>query len=307
MDRTHAATTIRQPAYAELLIDSLDRYRYGGTDQLVNSVPTTSSQWTTRINNYALNGYFTRLAITQIMFQWNLPTIITGYNDMIDVQINSGAQAGTYQVDLTAGYYTPDALATEIENQLIAQTSDAGWTVSYLGGSFVFANANGFNLLPPDFTSVADQELAGRIQKCYQTLGLSSVAFDALTTSYTTFASNTPSMLATRFIDICSSYLTRFQDVKDSSTTQSHNFQNKMARVYPIPPSNRLSIDPNAGPSEFPFIITIDFATPKNIMWNPDEALNNFDIQLRDEFGDLVPWSESAGCEYLMTLLASEN
>jgi len=114
-----------------------------------------------------------------------------------------------------------------------------------------------------------------------------------------------------------SSYISKFQDVKDSSTSQIYNWQNKIARIYAVPPSNRVEISPNAGPSANPYILTIDYATPKQIMWSPDEALNNFTIELRDEDGEYLPYVTpqlspgptipAYGCEYALTLLASET
>jgi hypothetical protein len=59
-----------------------------------------------------------------------------------------------------------------------------------------------------------------------------------------------------------------------------------------------------------PFVMTIDYNTPKQIKWSPEEALGNFDIQLRDEYGGLVPFdtvSGAGGCEYCLTCLASES
>ena len=108
-----------------------------------------------------------------------------------------------------------------------------------------------------------------------------------------------------------SSYITKFQDVKDQSSTQGQSFNCIIARIYPIAPNTRIDISPDGGPSANPFQICIDYNTPKQIMWNPSEALGNFDIQLRDEWGNLLPYNTApgggGGCEYLLTCLASET
>jgi hypothetical protein len=307
MDKTHSATTIRQPAYAEILVDSMDRYKQGSTS-FVEPISTTSSSWRTNLPQYVLNGYFTRLAITQIQFAWNLPTIITGYNDEF-VLVDSNV--GDVTITLPQGYYTPNVMATTLQAQIRTATGDTDYTVTFTEGSFVISNSTlGTECCPQggDLNGTAEERIASR---CLHTLGFQEVQSATVTDTFNPYVGTVPTMLATRYIDILSSYISKFQDVKDSSTQTSLNYNNKIARIYACPPSNRIEIAPDAGPSANPFIMTIDYATPKMIMWNPDEALSNFDIQLRDENGDFVPFlidgTQGYGCEYAFTMLASET
>jgi hypothetical protein len=308
MDKLHSATTIRQPAYAEILVDSMDRYKQGSTS-FIDPIPTTSSSWRTNLPQYVLNGYFTRLAITQVQFAWNLPTIITGYNDKF-ILIDSNV--GDVTITLPQGYYTPNVMATTLQALIRLATTDNDYSVVFAEGSFVISNTNaGTECCPQggDFSSPDENE---RIYaRCLHTLGFQLVQSATFNDTFNPYVGTTPTMLATRYIDILSSYISKFQDVKDSSTQTGLLFNNKIARIYAVPPSNRIEIAPDAGPSANPFVMTIDYATPKMIMWNPDEALSNFDIQLRDENGDLVPFlingNVGYGCEYAFTMLASES
>jgi hypothetical protein len=307
MDKTHTATTIRQPAYAEILVDSMDRYSQGSTT-FQNPTPTTSSSWRTNLPAYVLNGYFTRLAITQIQFAWNLPTIITGYNDQF-ILIDSNA--GPVVVTLPQGYYTPAVMATTLQAQIRTATGDTDYNVVFDEGSFVISNTVlGTECCPQggDPQGLPEEIIYTR---CLNTLGFQFVQSATVTDTFNPYVGTIPTMLPTRFVDILSSYIAKFQDVKDSSTTLSLNFNNKIARIYAIPPSNRLEISSTGGPGANPYVLTVDYATPKMIMWNADEALSNFDIQLRDEWGTLLPWSvtgnEGYGCEYAFTMLASET
>lgn len=310
MDKTHAPQTIRLPAYAELLIDSMDRYRNGFPSEAVNI--TTSSRWTTSLNNYALNGYFTRLAVTQIQFQWNLPTIIGAYNNIFTIVIDNGEDEGEYEIELQEAFYTPTELASEIEDKLQTACPNSDLTCVYESASGVFYIASGdgteFTIQSPD--EAGDPTV---VRRTLHTLGFTRT--NALPRS--DYFGTIPTMLPTRYIDIISAYISKFQDVKDSSTSQNFNWQNKIARVYAVPPSNRVEIKADGGPSVNPYIMTIDYATPKQIMWSPDEALNNFTVELRDEEGEYLPFGPIAGlddpdrvaygCEYSMTLLASET
>jgi hypothetical protein len=117
-------------------------------------------------------------------------------------------------------------------------------------------------------------------------------------------------MLATRYIDLCSSYLTKYQRVKDVTTLPSHTISNVIARIYPTAPNTRVPLANDGSIGSQPFSLCIDYNTPKHIRWSPDEGVSNFDLQLRDEYGDLIPFdvtNGAYGCEYQLTILASES
>lgn len=310
MDQLHQGTPIRQPAAAQFLIDSLDRYKLGfpltGTDS------TTSSNWRTNLPSYVLNGYFTRLAVTQIQFQYNLPNMLEGYNN--DLYIFDGTDY--YLVTIPQGFYTPTELATAFELALNTDAPTIGavtanWEVSFVNGVFLIAADAVFYIVNPvESNNQGPEASATTYAKALITLGLLNTDTGAIlnpTASKYELYGSVPTMLATRFIDIHSSYITKFQDVKDSSTSQTLIYNSQIARIYPAALNTRIDISPDAGPCANPYILCIDYNTPKQIRWNPSEALANFDIQLRDEFGDLVPWSTQYGCEYLLTCLASET
>ena len=114
-------------------------------------------------------------------------------------------------------------------------------------------------------------------------------------------------MVYTKFIDICSSRLTQFQRVKDATTLINNTNTDVIARVYACPPNVTLN---GAQPGQLfstPWVMTIDYNTPKHIRWSPDQAINNFDIQLKDEYGQIIHWSTTYPTEYQMTFLASET
>jgi hypothetical protein len=310
MDRSeNAAVTQRPPAYAELLVDSLDRYPLGIP---AFGAQTTSSDWRTILQQVVLNGYFTRLAVSQIQFQWNLPTIITGYNDTIRIAVDDGANPPVESnLVIPQGFYTPDALAAAIQVALIAIDGAAGFTCVFDGtvGALKIETATaGYTF------GVVD--VPGLVQaRALSTTGLYS-APDLLAPL---LLGAPPSMLATRFVDICSSTLTKFQRVKDTTTLKNPTISNVIARVYPTPPNTLFQTIPNwvtavtelPGNSigSHPFTLCIDYNTPKFIKWSPDEALSNFDLQLRDDFGELLPYNPGGGpaCEYQLTILASES
>jgi hypothetical protein len=308
----HPGQTTRPPAYAELLIDSLDRYGPGyPTD---DGQVTSSSSWQTNLQQYSLFGYFTRLAVTQIQFFWNLPTIIAGYNDQIEINVTAGAGAGQYLVTIPEGFYTPTTLAAAIETALQAAAPAATFTVTYLdqyGGFEIDAAGVGTQFyIEPDAG-----DAPSRLTRFYDTAGFLPGNAPA-----DNVQGGAPTMLATRFIDLCSGTLTKFQRVKDSTTLIRPTITNVIARIYPTAPNTRVTVNDLVPVGSCPFTILIDYNTPKFIKWNPEEALANFDLQLRDQHGALLPFFIRPppnnppitsvfpwGCEYQITMLASES
>ena len=298
------AMTKRPPAYAQLVVDSLDRY--GAGFPTAGQAITTSSDWQTQLQQIVLNGYFTRLAVTQIQFQWNLPTIITGYNDRFT--IFGGSPAIDATIVIPQGYYTPAVLAALLQALLQAAIPSGGFTVTFTAANGAFQITSTSNFV------VGGLPLGGGANvftRTALTLGFFNTAPPA-----TTFIGTPPTMLATRFVDICSSTLTKFQRVKDVTSLPNPTITNIIARVYPVAPNTRINtladgaLTDSSAVGSCPFTICIDYNTPKSIKWSPDEPLSNFDLQLRDENGALLPWNPTSGgpaCEYQLTILASES
>ena len=310
------AQTIRQPSFTSLLIDSMDRYPDGypsGT-----SVVTSSSKWTLQNKNYVLNGYFTRLALTSVQMFWTLPTIITGYNDQIELTKYSASPpygpVATYVATIPQGWYNPASLAGAIFTQLNAVVGNIFTTTTTkpLGNITIIGSA-AFSL---DAANTSNSR-AGRF---YQTSGLIPTGPLGSNTVVTT-TGGPPTLLPTRYIDITSSYLTKFQRVKDASTLPTGSTQNILGRVYAFagntsaiwPPSTQTQGGPPTYTTTYtfttptPFVVSQDFTTPKQIAWDPEEVVSNFDITLLDEYGTEIPWDPSFGLEYQISMLASET
>jgi hypothetical protein len=281
--------TIRQPSFTALLVDSMDRYSTGfpaDTNQ-----QTTSSQWVLQSAQYVLNGYFTRLSVTQLQFFWNLPTIVTGYNDTIN--FDSGS------VIIPQGWYICDSLASTIQTQFSSLYEGGTCVADPITGVLTFSASVPFSISP------ASSLLLGRT---YQTTGIIPGASTG--TGPYTQSGTVPTMLTTRFINIESKYLTKFQRVKDSSTLTAGQSTNILCRIYAFAPATRTPWPPTAQSGldvDTPFVLSIDYSYPKLVAWDPTESVSNFDLTLTDEYGTLVPWAPAYGCEYQLTITASET
>jgi hypothetical protein len=282
----------------------MDRYANGfpyDTTEL-----TTSSQWTLQSRQYVLNGYFNRIALTQIQFFWNLPTIITGYNDTIAIGSADGLSVLGY-ITIPQHWYVCDTLAAAIQDGFSALVSGGTVTADPNSGALTFTAPSGFSILPPNSAIITgNATLYGRT---YQTTGI--IPGHAVSSMDTfSLVCGIPTMLPTRYIDVGSKYLTKYQRVKDSSTLISGQISNILARVYAFAPSTRTPFPPTANSGtdvDTPVAISIDYGTGKQLEWGDDEIISNFDVILTDEYGGLVPWDKAYGCEYAFTITASET
>lgn len=315
----HNAVATRPPAYAQLLVDSLDRYKTSAppvASNGINTSPTSSSNWTLYLNNNSLNGLFTRLAVTQINFQWNLPTIIAGYNNKFKVVVFTGVVGQEYDIVLGEGYFTPTTMATAIQNALNIDAAAAGTWTCLFTQDYIFeitlvpTNVGDEWVMAPGLQDNSADSLI--IQRCRETLGFSG-GYMAKSISAATQTSAVPTMLPTRFIDIVSSYLTKYQRAKDNTSLSTGRVSNVIARIYPQAPNTTTPLTATSSIGSQPFNLLVDYNTPKYITWSPDESLAAIDFQLIDDLGYQLPSGSTsvdyldATCEYQLTLLATEN
>lgn len=293
-------TTVSRPtASSYMLVDSLDRY---GNAWPTNTTFTTSSDWSLNFQSPVINGQIARLALTQVGFQWNIPTILFNYNDRFQIGVVGGV-GGPQTITITPGYYTPALLATEIQTRLVIAFPLLAITCVYnsVFGSFVIDSGSllvNLAILPAQSGFSAT---ARRTQRTLLTLGFLNVA-GANTLTPTIFG-NIPTMVATRWLDICSSFLTKYQRIKDGTTLLANPRQDILTRIFAVAPNTRYEITANDSPGSSPWSMVQDMNNPKYIEWSSDEAITNFDIQVRDEFGDIMPVQQGFCSEYQISFL----
>lgn len=298
------AITCRPSSSAVLAVDSFDRYATP-TDSQFGITGPYSFQITK--NQNILNGFFTRIALTEIVFPYYIPNINPRTNSM-KVIYNGGAEA---TLTLTNGFYTPTALATALQAALISGGfTGAGTTVVYSNGRFTFdvgggndlilfpTDTNAFGLFDliggtADWINPGGQILKGKVTRCRYT----------------------------EYVDIVSSQLTYNQDLKDASTTNGVS-RDVLARVYlecendqPVP-VNIAGAATNAQdsvPGTYPFTIYRKFPHPKQIQWNNTQGVGNLAFEVYDDRGVLLSGNGTGGDadfiypDWRMTLLVSEN
>lgn len=302
----HSGTPTRPPASAFLMIDSEDRYANGEQNvttyyfnRLNNAADKPGNDFSIQKRQPLLYGIFKRVGMVQLQLQYRVPTIVAGKNDTFILDISG---VGDVPVVLTQGYYTATALAAEIQSSVLALpgTPIPGFTCVYDAQYGGFTCAQGAGTIQFRFGDVLSTDPdVYLINRTLITIGAQQ---SNINTYATTQFLGTPSLLYTRFIDIVSQRLAKFQRVKDADTLNT-NKSNILTRIYMTAPNTRSDPATACGPID----ICVDPNTPKHSMWSIDEAIYELDFQLYDEYGELLYWSPEYNTEFQVSLLASET
>jgi hypothetical protein len=282
------ATTVRPPSTANFVLDSNDREQYAGSG--------TSTNFTINKSNSLFNGFFTRIAMTEITLEWCIPNISAGYepaNNTLTVDLG-----GVRTITLPDGHYTiADALDTIVA--LLNTEFGAGtfrvedkfgnaWSSTSFGDAFL-ATTGGAN-----FT--INQTLLA------QQLGLQ---IGGTTNSYPLIC---PRLLPIYYIDFVSPQMTYNQELKDNSTsTVVRDVLYRWVFAYdncPIP-EDRYGYPIYQGYK--PFLSRRYLTYPKQILWNPNQPIGQLSFQVYSSFGELFDPSGLGELEYQMGFLISEN
>ena len=296
MQYQHDATTIRYPSIANLMVDSADRS---------TSVFPNCNDFSINRPYSMLNGSFTRVATTEVVFEWNTPNV-GGVGFSGTLQYNTPADQ--YLLTIPTGFYTVEEAINMIVGLLNSVTTTAPpgdapsgitWTVaaSVLGGAILTQAGAGAGPV-----SVA-QNPADPLQIIDAIFGtfVSTGAADPVP-SRNTFIDLRPY----RYIDIISQSLTYAQDVKDAST--ANKVRDVLCRWY-FDYDDQATYDAFGYPILMgykPFCLRRIFNPPKQIKWDQNLPVAGvMDFALYDNNGKLAATTTTTN--FLMTLQVSEN
>lgn len=248
-----------------------------------------------------LTGFFTRIALTEVNFTYAIPTI-TARNDKIGFRYKIGA-AATRVVPwfgIVNGWYDGASLATELQRAI--RTLDAGlstftMTFNTTTGSLVGTAPAGTTwcFVPVDVvygggSNPQTKAEPDRIQLYDQLSWAANTSTNASIGPGYVLAnqqvSGPISLCSTKFIDITCGKLTALQTTRDGDT--GGRPRDVLARVYFAgnvvdQPADGVSIIGSA-----PFTIYHDYATPKQIHWDPEVPLNQLFFEIYDDQGLLL-------------------
>lgn len=281
------ATPIRYPSTANLMVDSADRVK--GNYPLCNNFLIAKNQ-------SIMNGFFTRVGTTEVVFEWNTPNV-SALAGTIDYTV--GSIVNSFNL---SGFFTVEELVDAIADNCNNFTGATGVTWTVVG---IYGAGAQFNLAGP---GVADGTIWGIegpiIAELNDGFPLISEAFNTGASSADILAS-TVDLRPVRYIDIVCTQLTNNQAVKDASTAQ--NVRDVLCRWY-FDYDNQNLVDAYGFPvlmGYSPFYIRRIFNPPKQIQWQSNVPIGQMAFQLYDNTGKLA--TVNSKTDFLMTLQASET
>lgn len=283
---TEKGVPIRQPSTANLMIDSADR---NSNDLFPNTFTITQRQ-------SILNGYFTRIATSEVVLEWKTPNI-NGFQDLsnnwVDVDISGVAP---FRVNLPTNFYTVEGVMKQLVGQLNDLSGSTGgitWTLAAAPGE------NGF-LLNANPLATTYWRFAGTLAN-QLSLATPGYLHNQIAAVYSAQIDLRPC----RFLDFVSSQLTYQQELKDATTSITNSFD-VLCRWY-FAYDNPVGFDDFGFPILMgyqPFILRRLFSPPKNIRWNPNQPIGSLSFQVYDNNGKIQYMN--AISNWLMTLQISE-
>ena len=282
--------TQRVPASAFFCIDSFDRNQpVDVSGALVGKIQP--------INNFVIqkgqtfmSGFFNRIGVTEIRFPYGVPNVNARNNNILFE--DSAAVVHTITID--EGFYTPVELAAALQAQLVADIAGQTWTVAYTDTTSTFtitSNAN-FAVYPFPYSNPR-RTLKGLF---HMLNGQTSLPALTWTTS------PMPNMQYTAYVDICSRTLTQMQPTKDNSTRETQS-PGLITRLYLNNYSSEGVGDGDTSaviywPGCRPALVYRLFNVPKMSAWQPGQFIDQVDIQLYDDVGELLYYGEPGGAQY---------
>jgi hypothetical protein len=263
---------IRQPATANLMVDSADRSSGYYGDFTINRT------------NSILNGFFHRIGVTEMVLEWNQPNITPDANTVTVVV------GGTpYSVGLATGFYTVEsafaALLVQLNNTVIPGITT--WTFTLIDGIYELGADVAF--------AVANTPLAVK-------LNIYNTAFDAADARPVI----RPDLRPYRYIDIISPNLTYNQKLKDASTAL--DVRDVLVRWY-FAWDEAPVLDGNGFPilmGYTPFSARRIYSPPKQIRWENNMPVGQIKFEVYGDDGNLVTRTLASN-NFLMTLQACED
>ena len=314
--------TSRLSSTSLLCIDSNDRFKNNADtrDETIRAASTAYDFQITK-NESLMNGFFTRLGVTEVMFQWMVPNInfqtsIVGF----DYQPAVGpAVAGSISLDV--GFYTPSMIASEI--QALVRAIDVpnlgAFTMTYgvdnAGSQAPIFRYDTNNATTVRFYPYLTSPAAGvnaNSRQLFDILGFTTptnTTLDLGGVGYATYCQ------ATRYVDIVCSQLTNQQSLKD--TMSQIVARDVLCRLYLSDSANSQStVLPSSAtfcPAGcMPTTLYKNFSQPKQIQWIPSQPVPGaLRFEVFDEDGNnlnqLSDADEYDGANWAISILVSEN
>jgi hypothetical protein len=250
------AMPVREPSTANLMVDSLDRNN-------INS--TTCANFSISKSNSLMNGFFTRVGVTEVVFDWLEPNINSTYaTNVATLDISGGS---TYNVSVPVGFYT----VAQLLDAVVQRFNDISGTTTT---AFVINNA-----VSPPTLSATNAAIAWNILIAAGYInGFQSALYTPA--GGVRYLDGVADLRLYKYIDFVSPELTYNQDLKDGATNNSA--RDVLTRWY-MEWDNPAPLDKYGYPIAMgttSFQVRRLFSPAKQIRWEPNQPLGQVSFQL---------------------------
>lgn len=292
MQHQDKGVTIRNPSTANLTIDSNDKSNGSNADFTISR------------NNSILNGFFSRIAVEEVVLNWGVGNVITGINDQITFNVNNYPTPGettSTTITINTSFYT----VAEVLN-LIVTRLNAFYTSPAL--AFTVGTGNGITFLGNSSnTFTIDVGV------------LSTQLFSAANLGVATLNKNVinPVVLAYTYLDFVSNDMTYNQSLKDSTTNPI--VRDILYRWYFSWDNVPTALDTYGFPilqGYAPFVCRRALPFPKQIRWERNQPIGNLTFQVYGYNAELespgtydmvLPANQAQNMSWAINMLVSED
>lgn len=290
---------IRQPSVALLTVNTADRLQFDNQGYVTNNPLPSINNLLINTRQTLLQGYFTRIALTELNIPWNIPNVNDTNKTFTLIVSDGDANSEEITITITEGFYNGQELANALTEGISGEIFNLGGAfpdvnniaVSYLSELCQFkivndiVNAEPFLIVPVN---------GGQRDDLTNMMGYGAIP-SSVSPKFEWY-SGYASLQYTPFIDIVSQQLTKKQKVNDASTAFNTG-RRLLHRLYLTPNGytqlptlfeNELGPTSLEMPGTKPFIIHEQFVNPKQIAWDAEEFLNILDLTLNDYKGNLL-------------------
>ena len=295
-DRNAMASPIRFPSTANLAIDSYNR---AGDPVTGADLPGNSgANFTITRQGNIMSGFFTRLAVTEVVLDWAIPNISATYGNNTFKYSVGGTILPT--ITIPDGNYTVESLMTYLVTKLNNSGGFSTWTTFGPPGSKSLGNPTG------NYTIVVT-ELSKQLSITPGGVNVPSASVSYGGTTYNAVSFPAPELLHIAYLDFTSPSLTYQQGLKDADTS---NFTKDVLYRWvfawdDMNPVDGLGYPIYQGYTPFKSRRALNF--PKQIKWDGQQPIGQLVFQVYGSDGELAKTTQSGVFEWYMNLLVSEQ
>lgn len=272
---------IQTPTSAYFLLNSMDRFQNASLNANTLLVSQAWNDFRLQKPAALMDAFAKRINVCEINFPWAIPNI-TVQNNKFGIQ--KEIEPSMNQIVIEAGFYTPEELVEAINTALALVYPEDAPILAYDSANFRYTITctDAFKLFPQLNTIMSARDYYTTTPSLLHTLGFS---FDQLQVQFNlAIRGLTTQSLYTDYIDIVSDKLTTYANYRDG-TSANGGKNSVLIRLYLADESSATMTAPIG---TRPFTIHRQFVNPKSIEWDSAAFIDWIDIQVYDQYGQLV-------------------